>query len=120
MTRSDWQRSWKPWLRGTALGFPFGTLPAGGAEVPTFLSYAVEKRLSKHKDEFGRGAIEGVAGPEAANNAAAAGVLVPLLSLGLPTSATALCRTAVDHRSPSPAAARIGRRAAEESMSGKM
>ena len=89
MTRSDWRRSWKPWLRGTALGFPFGTLPAGGAEVPTFLSYAVEKRLSKHKEEFGKGAIEGVAGPEAANNAAAAGVLVPLLSLGLPTSATA-------------------------------
>ena len=89
MTRSDWQRSWKPWLRGTALGFPFGTLPAGGAEVPTFLSYALERRVSKHKDEFGKGAIEGVAGPEAANNAAAAGVLVPLLSLGLPTSATA-------------------------------
>ena len=57
--------------------------------MPTFLSYALEKRLSKHKDEFGKGAIEGVAGPEAANNAAAAGVLVPLLSLGLPTSATA-------------------------------
>jgi putative tricarboxylic transport membrane protein len=72
MSRSDWGRSWKPWLRGTALGFPFGTLPAGGAEVPTFLSYAAEKRLSKHKEEFGKGAIEGVAGPEAANNAAAA------------------------------------------------
>ena len=80
MTRDDWRRSWKPWLRGTALGFPFGTLPAGGAEMPTFLSYAVEKRLSKHPDEFGKGAIEGVAGPEAANNAAAAGVLVPLLT----------------------------------------
>ncbi|WP_369132734.1 tripartite tricarboxylate transporter permease [Modestobacter sp. I12A-02662] len=89
MTRQDWKRSWKPWLRGTAFGFPFGTLPAGGAEVPTFLSYATEKRLSKHPEEFGNGAIEGVAGPEAANNAAAAGVLVPLLSLGLPTSATA-------------------------------
>ena len=72
------------------LGFPIGAMPAGGAEVPTFLSYAVEKKLSKHKDEFGTtGAIEGVAGPEAANNAAAAGVLVPLLTLGLPTSATA-------------------------------
>jgi putative tricarboxylic transport membrane protein len=78
-----------PWLRGTAIGFPFGTLPAGGAEIPTFLSYSLEKRLSKHRDEFGQGAIEGVAGPEAANNAAAAGVLVPLLTLGLPTSATA-------------------------------
>ncbi|PYE53240.1 tripartite tricarboxylate transporter permease [Deinococcus yavapaiensis] len=89
MTREDWARSWKPWLRGTLLGFPFGALPAGGAEMPTFLSYLLEKRLSKHKDEFGKGAIEGVAGPEAANNAAAAGVLVPLLSLGLPTSATA-------------------------------
>ena len=89
MTRSDWGRSWKPWLRGTALGFPFGTLPAGGAELPTFLSYALEKRLATRHDEFGKGAIEGVAGPEAANNAAAAGVLVPLLTLRLPTSATA-------------------------------
>jgi putative tricarboxylic transport membrane protein len=89
MSRSDWSRSWRPWLRGTALGFPFGAMPAGGAEIPTFLSYALEKRLSKHKDEFGKGAIEGVAGPEAANNAAAAGVLVPLLTLGLPTSSTA-------------------------------
>ena len=89
MTRSDWVRSWKPWLRGTALGFPLGALPTGGAEVPTFLSYLVEKRLSKKPEEFGKGAIEGVAGPEAANNAAAAGVLVPLLTLGLPTSSTA-------------------------------
>jgi putative tricarboxylic transport membrane protein len=89
MTRADFSRSWKPWLRGTGLGFPFGALPAGGAEIPTFLSYAAEKRLTKHPEEFGRGAIEGVAGPEAANNAAAAGVLVPLLTLGLPTSATA-------------------------------
>jgi putative tricarboxylic transport membrane protein len=89
MDRNDWRRSWKPWLRGTALGFPFGAIPAGGAEIPTFLSYAVEKRLTKHPEEFGKGAIEGVAGPEAANNAAAAGVLVPLLTLGLPTSSTA-------------------------------
>ncbi len=89
MDKADWSRSWKPWLRGTALGFPFGAMPAGGAEIPTFLSYALEKRLSKHKHEFGHGAIEGVAGPEAANNAAAAGVLVPLLTLGLPTSSTA-------------------------------
>jgi putative tricarboxylic transport membrane protein len=89
MTKDEWKRSWKPWLRGTLLGFPLGALPAGGAEIPTFLSYSLEKRLSKHKDEFGKGAIEGVAGPEAANNAAAAGVLVPLLTLGLPTSATA-------------------------------
>ncbi|MHA0041212.1 tripartite tricarboxylate transporter permease [Deinococcus sp. PEB2-63] len=89
MNREDWRRSWKPWLRGTALGFPFGAIPAGGAEIPTFLSYTLEKKLSKHPEEFGKGAIEGVAGPEAANNASAAGVLVPLLTLGLPTSATA-------------------------------
>ncbi len=89
LSRDDFKRSWKPWLRGTAYGFPFGALPAGGAEIPTFLSYATEKRLTKHPEEFGKGAIEGVAGPEAANNAAAAGVLVPLLTLGLPTSATA-------------------------------
>jgi putative tricarboxylic transport membrane protein len=89
MSRNDLKRSWKPWLRGTAIGFPLGIVPAGGSEVPTFLSYSVEKSLSKHKDEFGKGAIEGVAGPEAANNANAAGALVPLLALGLPTSATA-------------------------------
>ena len=89
MSRDDWKRSWKPWLRGTALGFPTGVLPAGGSELPTFLSYALEKRLSKHKEEFGKGAIEGVAGPEAANNANAAGALVPLLALGIPTSGTA-------------------------------
>ncbi|MGU9980804.1 tripartite tricarboxylate transporter permease [Phreatobacter sp. HK31-P] len=89
MTAEDWKRSWLPWLRGTAFGFPIGALPAGGAEVPTFLSYATEKRLSKHPEEFGHGAIEGVAGPEAANNASAAGTLVPLLTLGIPTSATA-------------------------------
>lgn len=89
MSKSDWKRSWKPWLRGAFLGFPIGAMPAGGAEVPTFLSYAIEKKLSDHPEEFGKGAIEGVAGPEAANNASAAGVLVPMLALGLPTSATA-------------------------------
>ena len=89
MTKEDWKRSWKPWLRGTMFGFPIGALPAGGAEIPTFLSYSTEKRLTKHPEEFGKGAIEGVAGPEAANNASAAGTLVPLLTLGLPTSATA-------------------------------
>lgn len=89
MTREDWRRSWKPWLRGTAIGFPIGALPAGGSEIPTFLSYMLERRLSPRPEEFGTGAIEGVAGPEAANNAAAAGILVPLLTLGLPTSATA-------------------------------
>jgi putative tricarboxylic transport membrane protein len=89
MSREDWRRSWKPWLRGTAIGFPLGVLPCGGTVIPTFLSYSAERRLSDRPEEFGRGAIEGVAGPEAANNAAAAGVLVPLLTLGLPSSATA-------------------------------
>jgi putative tricarboxylic transport membrane protein len=89
MSSDDWRRSAPAWLRGTAFGFPFGSIPAGGAEIPTFLSYATEKKLSKHPEEFGRGAIEGVAGPEAANNAAATGTLVPLLTLGIPTSATA-------------------------------
>jgi putative tricarboxylic transport membrane protein len=89
MTADDWKRSIGPWLRGTAIGFPFGAMPAGGAEIPTFLSYATEKKLAKNPEEFGKGAIEGVAGPEAANNASATGVMVPLLTLGLPTSATA-------------------------------
>ena len=89
MSRQDWGRSWKAWLRGAFYGFPIGAMPAGGAELPTLLSYYTEKKLSKHPEEFGQGAIEGVAGPEAANNAAAAGVLMPLLTLGIPTSATA-------------------------------
>jgi putative tricarboxylic transport membrane protein len=89
MTADDWRRSWKPWLRGIGLGFPIGALPAGGAEVPTLLSYTIERKLAKPPSQFGHGAIEGVAGPEAANNAAATGTLVPLLALGLPTSATA-------------------------------
>ena len=90
MSRGDWKRSWPAWLRGTLIGFPFGTIPAGGTEIPTFLSYATEKKLSAHQGEFGReGAIEGVAGPEAANNAAVTGTLVPLLTLGIPTSTTA-------------------------------
>jgi putative tricarboxylic transport membrane protein len=88
MNRDELKRSWRPWLRGSALGFPIGALPAGGAEIPTFLSYTVEKRLNP-RAPWGRGAIEGVAGPEAANNAAFSGVLVPLLTLGIPTSATA-------------------------------
>lgn len=89
MTREDWRRSWKAWLRGTLIGFPIGSMPAGGADVASFLSYAAERKLTRHPEEFGHGAIEGVAGPEAANNAAAAGTLVPLLTLGLPTTATA-------------------------------
>lgn len=89
LSREDWARSWKPWLRGACIGFPFGAIPAGGSELPTFLSYFMEKKLSRRPQEFGQGAIEGVAGPEAANNAAAAGVLMPMLTLGLPTSVTA-------------------------------
>ncbi len=92
MARADWGRSWAPWLRGTAIGFPFGALPAGGAETPTFLSYITERKLARSKpgrEPFGEGAIEGVAGPEAANNASAAGMFVPLLALGLPVTATA-------------------------------
>ena len=89
MTASEWRRSWPAWLRATFIGFPFGTIPAGGSEIPTFLSYAAEKKLSKHKEEFGTtGAIEGVAGPEAANNAAITATLIPLLTLGIPTSNT--------------------------------
>jgi putative tricarboxylic transport membrane protein len=89
MSAAEWGRSWKAWLRGSLIGFPIGALPAGGSEIPTFLSYYAEKKLTKYPEEFGKGAIEGVAGPEAANNASAAGVLVPMLTLGLPTSATA-------------------------------
>jgi len=92
MTRTEWRRSWPAWLRGTAIGFPFGTIPAGGSEIPTFLSYATERKLAapEHQKEFGTtGAIEGVAGPEAANNSAVTATLVPLLTLGIPTSVTA-------------------------------
>jgi putative tricarboxylic transport membrane protein len=89
MSKSDWKRSWPAWLRGTAIGFPFGTIPAGGSEIPTFLSYGAERKLSEYKREFGTvGAIEGVAGPEAANNAAITATLIPLLTLGIPTSVT--------------------------------
>ncbi|MBK1685568.1 tripartite tricarboxylate transporter permease [Rhodoferax fermentans] len=91
MTLSDWKRSLPAWLRGTAIGAPFGCIPAGGTEIPSFLSYAAEKKLAKgaHKEEFGtRGAIEGVAGPEAANNATVTAAMIPLLTLGIPTSNT--------------------------------
>src|SRR5574343_618446 len=90
MAGQEWRRPIPAWLRGTVIGFPFGTIPAGGSEIPTFLSYATERKLSKHPEEFGTtGAIEGVAGPEAANNAAVTATLVPLLTLGIPTSVTA-------------------------------
>ncbi|WP_234192727.1 tripartite tricarboxylate transporter permease [Pseudacidovorax sp. NFM-22] len=92
MSARDWKRSIPAWLRGTAIGAPFGCIPAGGTEIPTFLSYAAEKKLTKNpedKAEFGTtGAIEGVAGPEAANNATVTAALIPLLTLGIPTSNT--------------------------------
>ena len=92
MSKRDWKRSIPAWLRGTAIGAPFGCIPAGGTEIPTFLSYAMEKKLVKNpedKAEFGnKGAIEGVAGPEAANNATVTTALIPLLTLGIPTSNT--------------------------------
>jgi len=91
MDKRDWRRSIPAWLRGTAIGAPFGCIPAGGTEIPTFLSYATEKKLAKGEDraEFGtKGAIEGVAGPEAANNATVTTALIPLLTLGIPTSNT--------------------------------
>jgi putative tricarboxylic transport membrane protein len=91
MTAREWKRSVPAWLRATAIGAPFGCIPAGGTEIPTFLSYAVEKKLAKgeNKAEFGTvGAIEGVAGPEAANNATVTTALIPLLTLGIPISNT--------------------------------
>jgi len=91
MTLRDWKRSVPAWLRGTAIGAPFGCIPAGGTEIPTFLSYAVEKKLAKGDNlaEFGNaGAIEGVAGPEAANNATVTAAMIPLLTLGIPVSNT--------------------------------
>ncbi len=85
-TLQDWKDSIKPIGRGTFLGFFLGILPGGGAVISSFVSYAVEKRLSKHPEKFGKGAIEGVAGPESANNAASGGAFVPLLTLGIPSN----------------------------------
>ena len=82
--RDDWKKSAGPMARGTVLGFFLGILPGGGAVISSFASYALEKRLSKTPERFGRGAIEGVAGPEAANNAAAGGAFIPLMTLGIP------------------------------------
>ncbi|MEI8144022.1 MAG: tripartite tricarboxylate transporter permease [Alphaproteobacteria bacterium] len=83
-SRADWSASAAPIARGSVLGFLLGILPGGGAVIASFASYALEKRLSKTPERFGHGAIEGVAGPEAANNAAAGGAFVPLLTLGIP------------------------------------
>ena len=85
---ADWMRSRWAMLRGSVLGFFIGILPGAGATIASFLSYTVEKKVSRHPEEFGHGAIEGVAGPESANNAASAGAMVPLLTLGIPGSGT--------------------------------
>jgi len=85
-SRSDWRRSWGPISRGTGVGFLLGALPGGGAIVSSFASYAVEKRISKTPQMFGQGAVEGVAGPESANNAASVGSFVPLLTFGIPSN----------------------------------
>ncbi len=90
-TRQDWRESAGPIARGSLLGFFLGILPGGGAVLASFVSYALEKRLSRHPERFGKGAIAGVAGPEAANNAGSTGAFIPLLSLGIPSnSATAI------------------------------
>ena len=85
---ADWARSRWAIARGTVLGFSVGVLPGAGPTVASFLSYTVEKRASPKPEEFGHGAVEGVAGPESANNAAATAAMVPMLTLGIPGSAT--------------------------------
>ena len=90
-SRQEMRRAVPPTLRGSLLGFVVGLVPGPAATIASFVSYGVERRVSKHRNELGRGAIEGVAGPEAANNAAVGGGMVPLLSLGLPfTPSTAV------------------------------
>lgn len=91
LSKAEFRKAGPAWLRGTAFGLPFGVIPAGGAEVPTFLAYGTERRLDRRnpEPEFGKGAITGVAGPEAAGNATAGTAMGALLALGLPTSATA-------------------------------
>jgi putative tricarboxylic transport membrane protein len=83
----DWALSYKPIMRGSALGFFLGILPGGGPVIAAFISYAIERKVSSYPEKFGSGVIEGVAGPESANNAAVAGSLIPLLSLGIPVNA---------------------------------
>jgi putative tricarboxylic transport membrane protein len=84
----DWVRSRWAIVRGTLIGFSVGIIPGGGAVISSLVSYAVEKRMSKHPEEFGNGAIEGVAGPESANNAASSSSFIPLLTLGIPGNAS--------------------------------
>jgi len=91
LSRAEFRQALPAWLRGTGFGVPFGVIPVGGAEVPTFLSYGTERALDRRRAEptFGNGSIQGVAGPEAAGNATAGTAMGALLALGLPTSATA-------------------------------
>jgi putative tricarboxylic transport membrane protein len=85
-TLQDWMQSKWAILRGTVIGFFLGILPGGGAVLSSFVSYAIEKRVSKYPEKFGTGMIEGVAGPESANNSAAQGAFIPLLTLGIPSN----------------------------------
>jgi len=87
-SRAEWKQSRMPILRGSVIGFFVGVLPATGATIASFLAYIVEKKVAKDPSRFGKGAIEGVAGPESSNNAAAAGAMVPMLALGVPGSGT--------------------------------
>ncbi|MDZ7928898.1 MAG: tripartite tricarboxylate transporter permease [Rhodococcus sp. (in: high G+C Gram-positive bacteria)] len=91
LSKAEFRDALPAWLRGTAFGVPFGVIPAGGAEVPSFLAYGTERRLDRKREKpmFGKGAIRGVAGPEAAGNSTAGTAMGALLALGLPTSATA-------------------------------
>ncbi|MBI2293921.1 MAG: tripartite tricarboxylate transporter permease [Betaproteobacteria bacterium] len=86
-SKKDWQESAGAIARGSGMGFLLGVLPGGGAVLASFVSYALEKRISRNPENFGKGAIAGVAGPEAANNAASSGAFIPLLSLGIPSNA---------------------------------
>ena len=120
-TLADWRASWLPMIRGSFVGFFFGMVPGGGPVTASFMSYALERRMAKDPSRFGKGAIEGVAGPEAANNAAVSGSMIPLMSLGIPGNAvTALllgalagdpgypARPDVHHPAPRPVLGRDG------------
>lgn len=87
-TREDWKRSWPAILRSTPLGFFVGALPGAGGTMAALMAYNNEKSFSKHPEEFGKGAVEGLAAPEAANNASSVGALIPMMTLGIPGSGT--------------------------------
>ncbi|MGE4585327.1 MAG: tripartite tricarboxylate transporter permease [Sphaerochaeta sp.] len=88
ISKEDWKACWKPILRSTPLGFFVGVLPGAGGTIASLMAYSTEKQISSHPQEFGEGAIEGLAAPEAANNAASVGALIPMLALGVPGSGT--------------------------------